>query len=281
MKSHFYAVKCITNLHMGSGDTNFNIIDNEVQKDPITNYPIMHSSGIKGALRDYFKSINKDSPHIDKIFGSDRLTSQEDNREKTKPGLLKILSAQMLCMPVRSADSNSAYYLATSIELLKGFEDLYFAINGQELVPGLRNSINSLDINSVYYHEPLDIKIEDKEYKKSSICGINQPIIDLLKLFYPDEYDSNKLLILPHSFLSGIQLPIIARNQLDNGISKNLWYEEVVPHGTVFCFGVLSDGTHTGDSELEVCHNQVHGQLVQFGGNASIGYGLTQVISLS
>ena len=57
MNSHFYAVKCLTNLHMGSGDTNFNIVDNEVQKDPVTQMPIMHSSGIKGALRDHFRGL--------------------------------------------------------------------------------------------------------------------------------------------------------------------------------------------------------------------------------
>lgn len=280
MKNHFYAVKCITNLHMGSGDTNFSIIDNEVQKDQITNYPIMHSSGVKGALRDYFKSLDKDSPHIGGIFGSDRLQSQKNNREKTRPGMLKFISAQMLCMPVRSADSNMAYYLATSIELLKGFGDMYFAITGKEPVQGFRNSIHALKEDRAYYRLRTGIKVEDKEYATDSY-GANSPIISLIKKFYPDEYDSSKLLILPHSCLSGIQLPIIARNQLDNGISKNLWFEEVVPHGSVFFLGVLSDGTVSGDNELEFFHNQVKGKLIQFGGNASVGYGLTQIIAIS
>ena len=61
MNSRVYGIKCITNLHMGSGDVNFNIVDNEVQRDPVTEYPSMYSSGIKGALREYFEnSASKD-----------------------------------------------------------------------------------------------------------------------------------------------------------------------------------------------------------------------------
>ena len=38
------------------------------------------------------------------------------------------------------------------------------------------------------------------------------------------------LYILPEETFKKIELPVLARNKLDNGISKNLWYEQVVPH---------------------------------------------------
>ena len=48
-------LECVTNMHVGNGDVNFNIIDNEVERDVVTGYPTINASGVKGALREYFK----------------------------------------------------------------------------------------------------------------------------------------------------------------------------------------------------------------------------------
>ena len=60
-------------------------------------------------------------------------------------------------------------------------------------------------------------------------------------------------------------LPIIARNVLENGESKNLWYEQVLPAETVFYAIIREDG--------EELKNALNGKLVQIGANATIGYG--------
>lgn len=52
-----YIIKTKTNLHAGSGDTNFGVVDNEVQRDSITNLPVINSSSLKGAVRDHFKDF--------------------------------------------------------------------------------------------------------------------------------------------------------------------------------------------------------------------------------
>jgi len=54
MNVHVYKYTCLTNLHVGSGDINYNIVDNEVERDPVTGLPMIHASGVKGALREYF-----------------------------------------------------------------------------------------------------------------------------------------------------------------------------------------------------------------------------------
>ena len=75
-----------------------------------------------------------------------------------------------------------------------------------------------------------------------------------------------------------IELPVMARNCLENGISKNLWYEEIVPHHTIFVFPVVA---HNDDVELLRSFKEaVNGQIVQFGGNASIGYGLCSLTAI-
>ena len=70
----------------------------------------------------------------------------------------------------------------------------------------------------------------------------------------------------------------MARNCLENGQSINLWYEEIVPHETVFFTYMLSNGTDTGDNSLDKLMSVIDDNpLIQFGGNASIGNGLTKV----
>lgn len=60
-------------------------------------------------------------------------------------------------------------------------------------------------------------------------------------------------------------LPIIARNELKNGTSKNLWYEQVVPAETVFYTLIQEEG--------ESLKNALDGKVIQIGANATIGYG--------
>lgn len=76
-------------------------------------------------------------------------------------------------------------------------------------------------------------------------------------------------------------LPIIARNVLENGESKNLWYEQVVPAETVF-YTIIDD---KGDSILASKiaadkKDEKKTPLIQIGANATIGYGYCKFTNL-
>ena len=73
--------------------------------------------------------------------------------------------------------------------------------------------------------------------------------------------ESDKLV----SLCSDDNLPIIARNVLDNGESKNLWYEQVLPAETVL-YTIIQE---KGDDLAKA----LDGNIVQIGANATIGYG--------
>ena len=98
---------------------------------------------------------------------------------------------------------------------------------------------------------------------------------DRVKLFIPSfnftkpENYNNKVVKTENDKLSILcsddNLPIIARNVLDNGESKNLWYEQVLPAESVL-YTIIQE---TGD-DLE---KALDGQIVQIGANATIGYG--------
>ena len=45
-----------------------------------------------------------------------------------------------------------------------------------------------------------------------------------------------------------LSLPVMARNHLENGISDNLWYEEVVPYKSIFCFDRRSEGASASNN---------------------------------
>ena len=71
MKTDLYLINTLTSLHVGSGDINFDIIDNQVQKDEISKNPIIHSSSLKGALREHFES--RGDSFVNYIFGGDNI----------------------------------------------------------------------------------------------------------------------------------------------------------------------------------------------------------------
>lgn len=266
MKANFYKIKCITNMHMGSGDINFNIIDNEVQRDPITGFPTMFSSGVKGAFREHFEKCEAMAKETTDIFGSAK-------GDSSTPGKLKFLSGSLLFLPVRASKGNQAYCMVTTKTMLNQFNDLYRTITGDSYIAA--DLLDSVDMAKTYGKENVEvdgIKTENKE--------MNNQQSSFLKALLGG--DVEKAFIMTDSDMKSINLPVLARNQLENGISQNLWYEEVVPHEAIFYTAVLSDGTESGDKALDDFDKYIsENNLVQFGGNASIGYGLTQIERLN
>ena len=75
------------------------------------------------------------------------------------------------------------------------------------------------------------------------------------------------------SLCSDDNLPIIARNVLENGESKNLWYEQVIPAETVFY-------TLIDNKEDKSLAAKLENAIVQIGAGATIGYGYCKFIHL-
>ena len=76
-----------------------------------------------------------------------------------------------------------------------------------------------------------------------------------------------------NSLCSDDNLPIIARNCLDNGESSNLWYEQVLPSQSVLATIIQTNNA----DDLDVLKDAI----VQIGANATIGYGYCKFIKLS
>lgn len=232
MNAILVKLKCLTNLHVGNGDVNYNIVDNEVERDPVTGFPTINSSGVKGALRNHFK----DNENVIKWFGND-----PKEKKSHKQGALKILNANMLAMPLRATSGNKAYHLVYTDCMLDQYDTLCTAFS-------IPNTACDLAEESVHV--------------EGFIAATPKTVLG--ECAYRVEEDR----------LKKTSLPVIARNYLENGKSSNLWYEEVVPHESIFYFIVASDD-EAALAEFVTALKQAG--VIQFGGNASIGYGLCQV----
>lgn len=237
MKAILYTIECISNMHVGSGKDNFGVIDRLIQRDPITNYPCINASGLKGALLEHCKHNGLSEEYTNIIFGVEGKKGDKDKKEKDTPskqGNYRFLDAHLLSLSV--PDNNAPYKLITS----KGIVT--------ELATMAKN---------------LCISLDDNKIKEIDGCGeIPQKTVTF------------------DGYVGDDKLPVISRNNLDNGVSKNLWYEQVLPRKSRLYFFVLCDNdVINGDTYkiFEAFNEAITGPVVQIGANATIGYGLCKI----
>lgn len=257
MSTTFYTIKCITNLHVGSGEVNYNIVDNEVEKDAVTGLPVIHASGIKGALRDKAVKDKLDDKVIKKVFGA------PGDQGICNTGEYKFFDAILLARPMRVYGSNStSSVLVVSVDSVNRYISMLGALgyNQSGVQPVATPDFGD---NHFLTNSTEDITVEGEKTGKIPVSLLTE----LKKLGGIFE----GVFAIVDDF-KDYALPVVARNCLENGISKNLWYEEVVPHDSVLYFAVISPDED--DTKYAIP------ELVQFGGNASIGCGYTQVTAI-
>lgn len=258
MSVNLYRIDCLTNMHVGNGDVNYNIVDNEVEKDPVLGVPTIHSSGIKGALRAYCEE--KEMSDVCSVFGSSRYDSTDQT--KSTPGSYKFLNANLIARPLRVSQGNISYINVTTVEMIDGFLKLMHNL-GITKIDGLSlpEKLNLNKFSGEFLVSTDDCKgIEGFSVEK---FDSNTDAFRLLNKLIGDRFG-----VTSTTMFKSFDLPVLARNQLDNGISNNLWYEEIVPHQSIFYFSIV---TPQHGKEL------IFNELVQIGASASIGYGFTKV----
>ena len=249
-----YLITCITNMHVGSEGVNYGVVDNLVQRDTISNIPVINSSSLKGALREFFKDKwGENDIKLNYIFGPDD-TRNESEKGKSGIGHYNFFEAKLLSLPMRS--NRKPYYNVTTKDLIDNINSIYKSISGKnELI------VNPYENKKVAKEV---VKLEDWQTEANLQLTENNIIGENIATFDTDTF---KKVVK--------SLPVIARNKLLNGESKNLWYEEVVPRESrfVFCVSLTEKYKVEFEEELE-------NAIVQIGGNASIGYGFTKITKI-
>ncbi len=100
---------CVSPVHMGTGTAVGGLIDNPIQRERHTEYPMMAGSGIKGAIRHDYWARDEDKNLLNRLFGP-----ESDAAEHA--GALSFSDGQLVAFPVRCPKVGFVY--ATSPLLL-------------------------------------------------------------------------------------------------------------------------------------------------------------------
>ena len=258
-----YLIENLTHMHVGSGDANFGTVDRLIQRDAITNYPSIHASSLKGALKEYCEHRNQGDENPAETFIAQTFGSDE------RAGNLRFVEAQLLCVPMRS--DTRPYYLCTSPTALSQF---------RECVETFGLSLPQAEaLGKAAAYEGKTIAIADE---KAQIEEFNAQKADGIDLKALETLFGGPTALVSDALFSEMlrDLPVIARNQLNNGESKNLWYEEVLPRKSrLYTIVGDPDYVNENDEDLKNHFKRFHrylsdGTPIQIGANASVGYGL-------
>ncbi|MGE5340831.1 MAG: type III-B CRISPR module RAMP protein Cmr4 [Candidatus Omnitrophota bacterium] len=274
-----YIITARTNMHVGSGEEALGLVDNRVQRDVVTNLPNINASGLKGAFREYFSFRWEEKPEkVIDIFGTDSFEKDPNGEKKKdkihKAGSFRFFNANLLSIPVRSNvrpffRATSPHVIADLIEEMNtfGYPDENEIKTHLQTLAGL-----TPEKGQALCFTPVekDAVLEDDEYRVVKYEGNEALNLTVLESIL----GKNCVLMNDEDFMDicdDYHLPIIARNCLENGRSTNIWHEQVVPRESRFYFFLLKPNQSPYDLEFS------KGDPVHIGGNASIGYGFTQI----
>jgi CRISPR-associated protein Cmr4 len=284
MIASLFTITAQSNLHPGSGDANYGIIDKLVQRDPLTDLPVIHASSLKGAILQHFFKQDQaivTNDYIDKVFGGQLSESKRrggTKRTGSKTGEFIFMQANLLSIPARS--NERAFFRVSGSGIISALRqhllDIHILDENDAFAVCLNNVAEESKENAIVLEKSLVGKhhLEDLRNVECKLSTANENLSDLKKLLGGDN-----VIILPDEMLRQLtdnhHLPVIARNHLENGQSTNLWYEQVLPRQTRFAFTLLRPeqvGVATDfDSRL------TDEGLVQIGANASVGYGYCSI----
>jgi len=259
-----YFIETLTNTSVGSGDVSFGLVDSLIQKDPNTFLPVFHSSSVKGSLKEHMENNNLPKDLIKTIFGEG----------KDNPGQVKFYDARLLTLPLRA--SKKVYYNCTSPSTIADYLEALETFCSNTEVGELKKFVNGLNFDGkdfIVFNGEEGLEIEDYEEPKVEVIR-DASKKELLKRYLGVEAE-NTAIFRDKVFkdICESSLPVIARNKIGEvGTSENLFYEEVLPRRSRLWFMLGFEGVL--DTQFE---EKLTSDLIQFGANYSIGYGVTKI----
>lgn len=254
METKLFFINALSNLHVGSGEINYGLVDNLIQRDPVTKLPTINSSSLKGALREHFTKVEKNKIDVVSIFGSDPKETK-DRRQ----GTVRFFDADLVSLPVRTTGAEFPFvHVSTTQQLDRLWHRCeQLGIPNAQFFNGIANLPNVQKENT-------PVRIEDIEGTVRSVKTGKSAEIVGERLAIVSESQMDQLCNDEH-------LPVISRNCLDDGQSTNLFYEQVLPRYSRLVTIVMGEG----NDFIHFC-NTLNNQVVQIGAHATIGYGFCQ-----
>ena len=254
-----------TSLHAGSG-SDLGIVDLPIQREKHTGYPKVEASGIKGAIREVFRT----QPNLKALQTDWDITSVKDpnykeainltfgpdttNQSNLHAGALGFTDARLLLFPVKSV--SGVFGWITCPAVLERFKhdlsiccpsiDLNFALPAKNQVPALPAENQVPDDDLIVSDNKIVLEEYTFEVQRTRECKSLANWISKNCMPSDDVYNywrkkvKNSLVVLSNEdFRDFVTLSteVIARIKInqDTGTVKNgnLWYEEYLPSDSI------------------------------------------------
>lgn len=267
-----------TPLHPGTGQ-NLGVIDLPVQRERHTDFPLVPSSSLKGALR---SGLNLPEKMEATIFGA------ELGSGKHFAGAVAFGDTRILAFPVRRMDGIFGWVTApTVIDRLK--RDL--SIVDTELDIGIPSSIDDKSVLvTTRAKQSSQVVIEDLMLDAKPDNGVDTLADQLAGIclersaheMLRDKFKRDLMVVSEGEFKHLLQLgtQVVARNVLDKETkkSKNVWYMELIPRDTLFYSPIMAEDSRNDEEQkagdlLDVLHDAMALGYIQVGGNETLGHG--------
>lgn len=278
MKKTLLKMYAVTPCHAGSGSA-LGVVDNPIQRERHTNWPVIQASGMKGAIRAHFDrnkyvlaGDNVDGI-TDRIFGSDK---------KETAGSMSVSDAKILAFPMRSNVSPFVWITCYSV-LVRLLKDLKFM--EMENLPNFSDfklqESQAFVINGEFEKDD-SVILEDMEV----VCKENSDIGSLKNMF--DE-TQRLLLVSDAVFDYGVShcTQVMAQIKIDQNTGTtqtgSLRYQEELPADTlmysIICWGDERSKEEKLKSEqiFSFFKDKVMPTHLQVGGDETMGRGIFEL----
>jgi CRISPR-associated protein Cmr4 len=283
----FITLQAITFLHPGTGQTT-GVVDQPIQREVHTGFPMFASSGFKGSLRDKAEHHWVNEPeNVKTLFGA------QVEADNPSAGSLSVTDARILAFPVRSLQQ--VFLWVTCPLVLKRLKRDAELIGltcpdfGEGITPNKGTVIVAGDsgLAGTLVLEDIQFAIDEKKIPSDATKFIPGNL-------KPDSgFDQKRLVIIPDKnfeYLTNHCTQISTRIKLNKqktttGGGGNMWVEETLPPETImYALAVChaprmqakekKEGQDGGPEEVARLLNAlVDDGYLQIGGNETVGQG--------
>lgn len=271
-------------VHCGVGQ-DVGVVDQPIQRERHTGYPMIQGSEIKGCFRQYYKKGNRNE-----IFGPE----DADKEENSYASAVSFGDARVLFFPVKSL--KGTYVWITSRDVMGKFKrSLTMAGIDNITLPDIQQNLT--DEHILHYDDSIVVngKIVLEEYMFIATKGNNK--FDIIDSIIPK--DANEYSYLKESLKKKIcvvsddifrefttmSTEVITRIRINDetGVvdAGALWTEEYLPADSILYFPVFAVGTrNTGDkltADKVIANIKSLNSYIQIGGNETIGKGFVKI----
>lgn len=295
---------CETPLHAGSG-SDLGIVDLPIQREKHTSFPKIEGSSLKGALREAFESkLGVGNNQINALFGPEG--------DDAHMGAVGFSDARLLLFPVKSMKGVFAWI--TCPKVLHQFErDMKvcnphfklisipsnpsvgecFIINDNAKITLSSQSGNSIILEEYAFkvNSTKSINVIEKEHEELSNMNLNDWLAYYTskETFFQDKMSEDIVILSNDDFKDFVNLSteVITRTKINNETGTvqpgALFSEEFLPSESVLYSLIMASpvfkkdkGDFSKAENVMVAFARSLPQVVQIGGNATLGKGIVR-----